>query len=406
MDLMNRILIICVIGILFCIPLAPVTNTLDIDFDSTFKTNIITQINGDGNTLYVGGSGPDNYTRIQDAIDNASSGNTVFVYDDSSPYQGNITIDKFINLIGENRDTTIIQDGNWQKVIEIQANKVYISGFTIRNGGRQDTFALIRIHSNATVIARNRLELGKCGVYLRYGHNALITYNSISKCDYGIFNSFSNYTDITNNYIENNDFGIEISHSNHTEIINNTIYDNDNGIFLDESNNNIVQGNTINSTQVHSLFLFSSNHNEIRDNNILSSQWGILVDNALTYGGFNLISYNHISNTEEYAIHIGWSIGNKIIGNQLSHNHIGIYLVSSLSARITQNNFIQNTQHATFEDFILFGLLPLNLWNNNYWGRPHILPKPIAGKLVPIGFLWLKFDLRPRLLPHDWWLNE
>ena len=39
-----------------------------------------------GNTLYVGGSGPGNYTRIQDAIDNASDGDTVFVYDDSSPY--------------------------------------------------------------------------------------------------------------------------------------------------------------------------------------------------------------------------------------------------------------------------------------------------------------------------------
>jgi len=28
----------------------------------------------DGNTLYVGGSGPGNYTKIQDAIDNASDG--------------------------------------------------------------------------------------------------------------------------------------------------------------------------------------------------------------------------------------------------------------------------------------------------------------------------------------------
>jgi len=31
-------------------------------------------------TLYVGGSGPGNYTKIQDAIDDASYGDTVFVY--------------------------------------------------------------------------------------------------------------------------------------------------------------------------------------------------------------------------------------------------------------------------------------------------------------------------------------
>ncbi len=33
-----------------------------------------------GNTLYVGGSGPSNYTKIQDAIDNSSDDDTVFVY--------------------------------------------------------------------------------------------------------------------------------------------------------------------------------------------------------------------------------------------------------------------------------------------------------------------------------------
>ena len=35
-----------------------------------------------GNVLYVGGTGPKNYTKIQNAIDNASNGDTVFVFDD------------------------------------------------------------------------------------------------------------------------------------------------------------------------------------------------------------------------------------------------------------------------------------------------------------------------------------
>jgi hypothetical protein len=33
-----------------------------------------------GNTLYVGGSGPNNYSKIQDAIDNASGRDTIFVH--------------------------------------------------------------------------------------------------------------------------------------------------------------------------------------------------------------------------------------------------------------------------------------------------------------------------------------
>ena len=33
-----------------------------------------------GNILYVGGNGPNNYTKIQDAINNANNGDTVYVY--------------------------------------------------------------------------------------------------------------------------------------------------------------------------------------------------------------------------------------------------------------------------------------------------------------------------------------
>ncbi|MBE3136035.1 MAG: hypothetical protein IMZ43_01355 [Thermoplasmata archaeon] len=33
-----------------------------------------------GNWLYVGGSGPGNYSTIQDAIDNASDSDTVYIY--------------------------------------------------------------------------------------------------------------------------------------------------------------------------------------------------------------------------------------------------------------------------------------------------------------------------------------
>ena len=47
-----------------------------------------------GTTLFVGGSGPGNYSSIQAAIDDANPGDTVFVYSDSSPYYEQITVDK------------------------------------------------------------------------------------------------------------------------------------------------------------------------------------------------------------------------------------------------------------------------------------------------------------------------
>ena len=59
------------------------------------KQSTFTVLNG--NTLYVGGSGPGNYTKIQDAIDNASDGDTVFVY--NGTYYENVVINKSIDLI-------------------------------------------------------------------------------------------------------------------------------------------------------------------------------------------------------------------------------------------------------------------------------------------------------------------
>ena len=88
-----------------------------------------------GNILYVGGLGPNNYTRIQDAINASFDGDTIFVYDDSSPYYENIMIRKSIVLIGEDKNTTII-DGRYGKdVTYIKCNNVTISGFTIQHDG-------------------------------------------------------------------------------------------------------------------------------------------------------------------------------------------------------------------------------------------------------------------------------
>ena len=75
-----------------------------------------------GKTLYVGGSGGDNYTQIQHAIDNASDGDTVFVY--NGTYYENVVVDKSIQLIGEDKNTTIIDGGGNDDVVHVSNNNV------------------------------------------------------------------------------------------------------------------------------------------------------------------------------------------------------------------------------------------------------------------------------------------
>ena len=165
------------------------------------STKVVKQISmttSSGNTLYVGGSGPNNYTKIQDAIDYAEEGDTVFVYTYSSPYYENVVVNKSINLIGENRNTTIIDGGGRGKVIYIIADWIKISGFTIQN-----------------------TEL--YGIYLHLSDNNIIFDNTVSDCDL---------------------YGVRIKASENNNIYGNTIVDNKRGMYLCcGSANNIIYHN-------------------------------------------------------------------------------------------------------------------------------------------------------------------
>jgi len=67
---------IVAIGIIFMLIFSIPVNTT-YPYEKAENGNFINRSN-DGRTLYVGGNGPNNYTRIQDAVDDASDGDTIF----------------------------------------------------------------------------------------------------------------------------------------------------------------------------------------------------------------------------------------------------------------------------------------------------------------------------------------
>ena len=89
---------------------------------------------GNGNILYVGGSGPDNYTKIQDAIDDASNGDTIYVY--KKRYYENLYVNKSITIIGQNRNNTIV-DGSHADThsIRLVTEGTTVSDLTFFNDG-------------------------------------------------------------------------------------------------------------------------------------------------------------------------------------------------------------------------------------------------------------------------------
>ncbi|MBN1860461.1 MAG: right-handed parallel beta-helix repeat-containing protein [Candidatus Thermoplasmatota archaeon] len=172
-----------------------------------------------GAWLYVGGSGPGNYTRIQDAINNASDGDTVFVYDDSSPYIGNIIVNKSINLIGENCYSTIIYNNNQSILIEIFNDNVTITGFTLQNLHRygiyihfvdnivishnriiDDHSILIQSHgSNIKIFSNEFTSLYDTALVIWDGDNVEIFRNNFTECSDLFWLSFTPYARVYEN---------------------------------------------------------------------------------------------------------------------------------------------------------------------------------------------------------------
>jgi hypothetical protein len=147
-----------------------------------------------GHWLYVGGSGPGNYTKIQDAIDNASDGDTVFVYDDSAPYKEHINISKAISLVGENRKTTVTYGG-----IAITGDNITVKNLTVLNG--------IGIFSNDITIQNVILPGvpgGDTAIYLYHSSRTKILNSLVQGYLYGIDAFQCQRLDVQgNNFIDN-----------------------------------------------------------------------------------------------------------------------------------------------------------------------------------------------------------
>jgi parallel beta-helix repeat protein len=141
--------------------------------------------NLNGNILYVGGNGPGNYTTIQNAVDAASDSDTIFVY--AGTYYGIITISKSVTLTGEDKNNTVIDGGSSGNVVNVTADNVNITGFTVQNGGSSPRDAGIELYSvqNCNITGNTINNNTWRGIYLSYSSNNIITGNTISNSWYG-----------------------------------------------------------------------------------------------------------------------------------------------------------------------------------------------------------------------------
>jgi parallel beta-helix repeat protein len=221
------------------IPIASGSNKISIVEKSSIN------IQNKGETLYVGGSGPGNYSSIQDAINDAQAGDTIFVY--SGTYFEHILIDKSIALIGGDKETTIIDGGLTDNCIEITADSVIVDSFTIRKG----VLGFNILQSSGQELKNNLIRNNWGGINLYQVTDSKFTDNSITDSFFeGINPIQSSGNTFSGNKIFWNLYGILFTSSNDNFVFENNIKGNTRGIeMVDQSNNNKIYHNNFYSNQ-------------------------------------------------------------------------------------------------------------------------------------------------------------
>jgi len=332
--------------------------------------------------LYVGGTGPNNYTTIQEAIDNASEGDTIFVYDDSSPYVENIVINTTLSLVGEQKETTIINGSEEGNVIEVYADDVSITGFSILRNSWSDDGLWVR--ANHTQVIGNIINNSGYGFKTYQTNNHVISQNVFIGCHVAIQISksegnaidnnslYDNYlsgitlfstanSSLADNYIRANTHlgiqpsynGIRLSESTGNSVVHNTIesiLDNGwSGLALWYSYGNVIKANDMIKT---GLDWYKSSENQIIDNIVngkplvfLVNETDMVIDNA---GQVILVNCERITvqnldlQNLENGIHLYQTDDSLIQQNYLSLCWKGIWLDESYSNVITDNTLDEN----------------------------------------------------------------
>jgi parallel beta-helix repeat protein len=307
-------------------------------------------------TLYVGGGGPGNYTSIQKAIDNSTSGDTIFVF--AGTYAENVdTKLKKVVLTGEDRQTTFIEGQTTDPVVRIGNSDTTIQGFTMK-GSSDEIILQVATLCEDVYIQNNIIESGVQGISLAVPTSRINILNNLiySNVYVGIQAQTTTYSVMQGNTITNNGAqGIDLSlNSNHNIIRNNTITGNgEEGIAISglASTENTIEGNVLFDNKLGIRFLSGAGKNEITSNHIES--------NAME----------------------------------------GLLLQSSNENTIEMNNFIDNKRQATFK------LSSRNVWDGNYWSNwiGLKLTAPIFQKFpkILLGGVRIVFDKNPALEPYN-----
>ena len=227
-----------------------------------------------GNTKIVGKG---YFDSIQNAIDTASNGDEIIVY--QGIYYETLTINKSISLIAVEKNSTIIHyTGNEtdMSIIEINEDNCTIDGFLI-------------IGNNESTNSKPFESLSSNGIKIKSNNNIII-----------------------NNTIQGFYYGIYLDNSNNILLSNNKILNNDNGIYTVHSMNDIILSNNITKNSIYGVYLTSqSDDNLFKYNQIFQNNVGLRIKGSK----INKFENNLVQNNDDIGFYFCCGAINNIVFN-------------------------------------------------------------------------------------------
>jgi len=296
---------------------------------------------------------PDDYPTIQEAINAASDGDTIFVK--TGIYHEHLDVNKAVSLVGENTVTTIIDGSGTGRVVYIDRSNVTISGFTIKNGSTGIELQLdwststyprwVEISGN--IIANNTYR----GILLR-GISGIICNNTIVSNREGIYFDVAKYYNLSYNTIASNyESGIQIAQDSPGNVFrHNNLSGNgwNFGVFAGYTYDFVQDIDSSNTVDGKPVYYLVNEH----DKQVPTDAGYVAAVNCVN------ITIRDLSLTNNLQGVLFAGTTNSTIENvNASNNWIGIHLMLASSQNIIYNNtinddWLQSKQHKQKHDNI------------------------------------------------------
>ncbi len=244
------------------------------------------------------------YTTIQAAITSGATSNGQTLSVKPGTYHENIVIYKTLTIIGEDKQTTIIDGGNNGTAVTINQNDVNFSGFTVKNSGSNQNAGICLNNANNTNITNNNVESNYYGIYLNSSSGNTLKNNAMNRNVYSFgidgndSSSFSNNIDSSNTingkkiyYLLNAENEVlspsSLPDVGYLALINCTnvtvqglsLTGNYNGLLLAGTQNSTLTDNTV-SNCGEGIRLLNSQGNTLRNNHLQGNMYNFWVQNG------------------------------------------------------------------------------------------------------------------------------